>query len=102
MSISDVGAACGWMRFEQLRNDIRYGLRQVRSNPTFSAIAIATLTLGIGVNTAMFSAVDAVLIHALPYTDADPLVMIWDEMSYIGFPKHNSCIANRSDDRAAA
>ena len=59
--------------------DARYGLRQVRRNPLFSAIAISTLALGIGVNTAMFSAVDAVLIRPLPYADADRLVMVWDD-----------------------
>ena len=68
----DVRAAWGWTRVEQLARDVRYGLRQVRRNPAFSAIAIATLALGIGVNTAMFSAVDAVLIRPLPYADAGP------------------------------
>jgi putative ABC transport system permease protein len=58
--------------------DVRYGLRQLRRNPAFSAVAIATLALGIGGMTAMFSAFDAVLIRPLPYTDADRLVMIWD------------------------
>jgi putative ABC transport system permease protein len=58
--------------------DVRYGLRQVRRNPAFSAIAIATLALGIGGITAMFSAFDAVLVRPLPYTDADRLVMVWD------------------------
>ena len=82
-------ARCGaWL--DQIARDVRDGLRQVRRNPAFSAIAIATLALGIGVNTAMFSAVDAVLIRPLPYVDADRLVMIWDEMSHIGFPKHFS------------
>ena len=60
--------------------DAGYGLRQVRRNPVFSAIAIATLALGIGGITAMFSAFDAVLIRPLPYADADKLVMIWDRM----------------------
>ena len=69
----------GWTRLEQLARDVGYGLRQVRRNPMFSAIAIATLALGIGVNTAMFSAVDAVLIRPLPYVDADRLVMVWDD-----------------------
>ena len=64
----------------QLGRDVRDGLRQVRRNPAFSAIAIATLALGIGANTAMFSAVDAVLIRPLPYADAGRLVMIWDDM----------------------
>jgi putative ABC transport system permease protein len=84
----DVRAAWGWTRWEQIAGDVRNGLRQVQRNPAFSAIAIATLALGIGVNTAMFSAVDAVLIRPLPYVDAGRLVMIWDEMSHIGFPKH--------------
>jgi predicted permease len=60
--------------------DIRSGLRQVRRTPGFSAIAIATIALGIGGVAAMFSAFDAVLIRPLPYTDADRLVMIWNAM----------------------
>ncbi len=64
---------------EQLARDVGFGLRQVRRNPAFSGIAIATLALGIGANTAMFSAVDAVLIRPLPYVDAGRLVMIWDD-----------------------
>ena len=84
----DVRAAWGWTRVEQLARDAGYGLRQVRRNPAFSGIAIATLALGIGANTAMFSAVDAVLIRPLPYVDADRLVMIWDDdMSRTGSPK---------------
>jgi hypothetical protein len=69
---------------EQLAHDAGYGLRQVRRNAVFSAIAIVTLALGIGAITAMFSAVDAVLIRPLPYADADRLVMIWDDFSKSG------------------
>jgi len=72
---------------EHLWRDFESGLRQVRRNPMFSAVAIATLALGIGVNTAMFSAVDAVLIRPLPYDDAGRLVMIWDDMSRTDSPK---------------
>src|SRR5690349_12262343 len=75
-----VREACGWARLEQFTRDIHYGLRQVRRNPSFSAIAIATLALGIGGVAAMFSAVDAVLIRPLPYADADRLVMIYLDM----------------------
>ena len=82
----DVRTAWGWSRVEQFFQDIRYGLRQVRRNPGFSAIAVATLALGIGANTAMFSAVDAVLIRPLPYVDASRLVVIWEDASRIGFP----------------
>ena len=76
----DVRAAWGWRRLEQLASDVRYALRQIRRNPAFSAIAIATLALGIGANTAMFSAVDAVLLRPLPYHDAGRLVMVWDDV----------------------
>jgi putative ABC transport system permease protein len=64
--------------------DMRYGLCQIRRAPAFSAVAIATLALGIGGNAAMFSVVDAVLIRPLPYTDADRLVMVWDDASRSG------------------
>ena len=76
----DTRAAWGWTRLEQLARDAGHGLQQVRRNPAFSAVAIATLALGIGGITAMFSAFDAVLIRPLPYADADKLVMIWDRM----------------------
>ena len=70
--------------------DARYGLRQLRRDPAFAAIAIAMLALGIGGVTAMFSAVDAVLIRPLPYTDAGRLVMIWDDMGNADVaPRHN-------------
>jgi len=71
----------GWARLEQLARDARFGMRQIGRNPGFSAIAIATLALGIGGITAIFSAVYAVLIRPLPYANADRLVMIWDDMS---------------------
>ncbi|HYI96838.1 MAG TPA: ABC transporter permease [Bryobacteraceae bacterium] len=76
----DTRSAWGWTRLEQLARDAGYGMRQVRRNPMFSGLAIATLALGIGGITAMFSAFDAVLIRPLPYADADKLVMIWDRM----------------------
>jgi putative ABC transport system permease protein len=72
----------GWIA--DIGRDVRYGLRQIRRTPAFSAIAIATLALGIGVNTAMFSAVDAVLIRPLPYQDAGRLVMVWDDARRTG------------------
>jgi predicted permease len=72
-------SAWGWASLEQVARDAGHGLRQLRRNPTFSALAIATLALGIGGMTAMFSAFDSMLIRPLPYTDADRLVMLWNE-----------------------
>ena len=60
-------------------NDLKFAFRQLLTNPGFAAVAALTLALGIGANTAIFSAVDAVLIRSLPYAEADRLVMIWDD-----------------------
>src|SRR4029079_10712052 len=68
-------------------NDLKFAFRQLLKNPGFTAVAVLTLALGIGANTAIFSAVDAVLIRPLPYVDAGRLVMIWDENSRTGSPK---------------
>jgi putative ABC transport system permease protein len=76
----DTRATWCWVRLENLARDAGYGFRQVRRNPMLSGLAIATLALGIGGITAMFSAFDAVLIRPLPYAEADKLVMIWDRM----------------------
>ena len=74
----------GWTRVEQVARDAGFGLRQIRRSPAFSAIAIATLALGIGGITAIFSAVYTVLIRPLPYADANRLVMIWDNLDKAG------------------
>ncbi|HUE88086.1 MAG TPA: ABC transporter permease [Vicinamibacterales bacterium] len=63
---------------EELRGDVRFAMRQMRSAPGFAAVAVMTLALGIGVNSAIFALVDATLLRPLPLPDSDRLVMIWE------------------------
>jgi len=77
-----------------LWQDIRYGLRTLAKNPGFAFVVVLILAVGIGVNTAVFSVVNAVLFRALPYDEPDRIVRVWEGkkqqgISRIGSSHHN-------------
>src|SRR2546423_3811506 len=87
----DVRALSPLAVFEDLLQDVRYGLRMLLKNPTFTIVAAGTLALGIAANTAMFSVVDAVLLQPLPYAQADRLAMVWEDVNLPTYKnRHNA------------
>src|SRR5215831_5153813 len=75
--------AIGLRPFDELGGDLRYGLRALRRNPGFGAVAVLSLALGIGATTAMFSLIYAVLLHPFPYAGADRI------MNPVGFEEQH-------------
>jgi putative ABC transport system permease protein len=82
---------------ETLLKDIRYGIRGLLKRPGFTAIALITLALGIGANTAIFSVVNAVLLRPLPFQDPERLVIVWEDATFAGFPHNTPAPANYVD-----
>ena len=70
----------------RLFQDVRYALRLLTRTPGFAAVAVLTLALGIGANTAIFTVVNALLIRPLPYRHAERLVMVWQDLRARGGP----------------
>src|SRR5687767_9525022 len=77
----------GWRALEQFVQDLRFGVRMLLKNPGFTFIAVFTLALGIGANTAIFSVLYGVLLKPLPYSDPDPIVRVWQAVPTSGFYK---------------
>jgi len=82
---------------ETLLQDIRYGIRGLIKNPGFALIAVVTLALGIGANTAIFSVVNAVLLRPLPYKDVDRILTVWETNIRSGKKEDGASPANFLD-----
>ena len=82
---------------EELVADARYTLRTMRRTPVLAGAAILTLALGIGANTAIFSAVNAVVLQPLPFPNPDQLYMVWEENPEKGWYKQVAAPANMLD-----
>jgi predicted permease len=74
----------GWITLEQIGQDVRYGFRALRNNPLFTAVAILTLAIGIGANTAMFSLLDQVVLRPLPVSHPEQLVIVRETGNHFG------------------
>jgi putative ABC transport system permease protein len=78
---------------ETLVNDVRYSLRTLARNPSFTIVAVLALALGIGANTAIFSIIDAVLLRPLPYQEPEKLVKVWTNFTGIGLPNDRNWVS---------
>jgi len=85
---------------ELLFNDVRYAIRSIIQRPGFAAIAVATLALGIGANSAIFSTIHALLLNPLPFAQQDRVVAIWDKNPSRGVEHNEVAMANYLDWRA--
>src|SRR5262245_38860319 len=83
-----------------IMNDLRFAFRQLLKNPGFSAVAVLTLALGIGANTAIFSIINALLLRPLPYPDPDRLVTLWERSPSRGIEQERVSGPNYLDWRA--
>ena len=87
---------------QRTMQDLRYALRSLRQQPIFTLVAVLTLTLGIGANTAIFSLLYQVLLRPLPYPAADRLIFIWNTYPLMGLPQAGVSIPDYLDRKTQA
>ena len=79
--------------FDHARRDARYAIRSLAGAPAFTAVAVLTLALGIGANTAVYSLLERTLLKPLPYPDSDRLVLVWGRFAGIGLPHDRNWVS---------
>jgi macrolide transport system ATP-binding/permease protein len=93
--------AWGWTVLEQLVQDVRYAFRTMASSPAFTLLAVTSLALGIGANTAIYSFMDAILLRSLPVSDPESLVTLnWQgngQSKEAAFPHNMRVIGGKAD-----
>ncbi|HKD90844.1 MAG TPA: permease prefix domain 1-containing protein, partial [Terriglobales bacterium] len=85
---------------EQLLQDLRFGLRMLRRSPGFTTVAVLTVGIAIGANTAIFSVIYGVLLQPLPYPEADRVAKVFLHFSPQNAPRGHMCVMDFLDWRA--
>src|ERR1044071_8932344 len=96
----ETGEMSGLGFFDMLRQDSRFALRTFRQSPMFTAVAVATIGLGIGATAAIFSVVDGLILKPLPYPDADRIVQVWMDNRRLKLTEDVHSIPNLMDLKA--
>jgi putative ABC transport system permease protein len=82
---------------EDLVQDVRYGARGLIRNRGFAVVAVLTLALGLGANTAVFSVINTVFLEPLPYREPERLAVVWEDATFVGYPRDTPAPGNFLD-----
>src|SRR5262247_1760512 len=84
------------------RTDFRHGVRMLGKSPAFAAVAILSLAIGIGANSAIFSVANALILRPLPYSNADRIAIIWQRSPGLNVPRDWLSIGQYVDIKASS